>query len=261
MSKMGDYYIWLEDEGREDSPEAREAYKIFDADIRGSDVWPGWIRGGVPTYIVGQGGIGTSLLVTDLIARVSRDGVMPDGRQTRSGRVVHINVEETDSLQRERFLAAGANLSRVTKVIGDVTVPDSLPELSETVAQTGRVRLVAFDPLGPLVTTSLYGGPSPLAGGTAGPVSAMIAEPLSLWTAGRDLGLVAVVRTRKGKEMAGKLADGLFSTRFDRVVLQVSRYKANPDLRVLQSEDGREILFRIACGPDGPHVEYLVEDV
>ena len=42
-------------------------------------LWPGWIPLGKLTVLDGDPGVGKSTLLIDLAARLSRDGVMPDG--------------------------------------------------------------------------------------------------------------------------------------------------------------------------------------
>ena len=42
-------------------------------------LWPGWIALGKLTVLDGDPGMGKSTLLLDLAARLSRDGLMPDG--------------------------------------------------------------------------------------------------------------------------------------------------------------------------------------
>src|SRR5437870_4013905 len=48
-------------------------------------LWPGWIPAGKLTVLDGDPGVGKSLLIMDLAARVSTTGVMPDGSQGIQG--------------------------------------------------------------------------------------------------------------------------------------------------------------------------------
>src|SRR5205823_6553945 len=77
------------------APPAPRAHTRRFADIQRQPVqwlWPGWIPLGKLTLLDGDPGLGKSTLLLDLAARVSRDGVMPDGSRGTSGAVVLLSA-------------------------------------------------------------------------------------------------------------------------------------------------------------------------
>jgi RecA-family ATPase len=85
-------------------------------------LWLGRIPKGKVSLIEGDPGTGKSALTTDLAARVSAGGELPDGAPCEVAGVVLISAEDglRDTI-RPRLDAAGADTSRV---VGLATVPD-----------------------------------------------------------------------------------------------------------------------------------------
>jgi hypothetical protein len=119
-------------------------------------LWPGWIPLGKLTVLDGDPGVGKSTLLLDLAARVSRDGVMPDGARGPLGAVLILSAEdgEEDTI-RPRLAAAGAVLERtctlptVRDEDGETRPPEiplDLPAVEAAVRQYGA-RLLVIDPL------------------------------------------------------------------------------------------------------------------
>jgi hypothetical protein len=119
-------------------------------------LWPGWIPFGKLTVLDGDPGIGKSTLMLDLAARLSRDGVMPDGAAGPMGAALILSAEdgEEDTIQ-PRLAAAGGDPGRLLTlpVVRDEDgemrppeVPLDLPVIEATVKQYG-VRLLVIDPL------------------------------------------------------------------------------------------------------------------
>ncbi|HEY2419040.1 MAG TPA: AAA family ATPase, partial [Steroidobacteraceae bacterium] len=80
-------------------------------------LWPGWLPLGKLAIVDGDPGLGKSTLLFDLAARVSKDGVMPDGSQGASGSVLILNAEDdAEDTIKPRLLVAGAELERVFHV-------------------------------------------------------------------------------------------------------------------------------------------------
>ena len=77
-------------------------------------LWPGWLPLGKLAVLDGDPGLGKSTLMFDLAARVSKDGIMPDGSQGATGSVIIANAEDDlhDTI-KPRLLAAGANTERL----------------------------------------------------------------------------------------------------------------------------------------------------
>jgi hypothetical protein len=118
-------------------------------------LWPGWVPLGKLTVLDGDVGVGKSSTLLDLAARVSRDGLMPDGSAGAAGAVLILSAEEgeADGL-KPRLLAAGARLERVhslRQVLYDdrprpVQLPEDWPLLYQAAAAL-NARLLVVDPL------------------------------------------------------------------------------------------------------------------
>ena len=119
-------------------------------------LWPGWIPLGKLTVLDGDPGVGKSTLLIDLAARLSRDGLMPDGVLGPVGMSLILSAEdgEADTI-RPRLTAAGGVAERVftlPAVRGDdgemrpPEVPLDLPAIDAAVRQYGA-RLLVIDPL------------------------------------------------------------------------------------------------------------------
>src|SRR5277367_1808328 len=57
-------------------------------------LWPNWLPLGKLAILDGDPGLGKSTLLFDLAARVSNNGVMPDGSAGASGAVILLNAED-----------------------------------------------------------------------------------------------------------------------------------------------------------------------
>ena len=119
-------------------------------------LWPGWIPLGKLTVLDGDPGVGKSTLLLDLAARLSRDGVMPDGARGPLGAALILSAEdgEEDTI-RPRLAAAGAVLERICTLPtvrdedGEMRPPEiplDLPAIDAAVRQFGA-RLLVIDPL------------------------------------------------------------------------------------------------------------------
>ena len=119
-------------------------------------LWPGWVPLGKLTVLDGDPGVGKSTLLLDLAARLSRDGVMPDGARGPLGAALILSAEdgEEDTI-RPRLAAAGAVLERICTLPtvrdedGEMRPPEiplDLPAIDAAVRQYGA-RLLVIDPL------------------------------------------------------------------------------------------------------------------
>src|SRR5207249_2537482 len=77
-------------------------------------LWPGRIPLAKLTLLVGDPGLGKSLLTADAASRVTRGEAFPDGALCESGSVIFLSAEDdpADTI-RPRLDAAGADVSRV----------------------------------------------------------------------------------------------------------------------------------------------------
>jgi RecA-family ATPase len=119
-------------------------------------LWPGWIPLGKVTVLDGDPGVGKSTLLLDLAARLSRDGVLPDGARVPAAASVILSAEdgEADTI-RPRLAAAGGDPDRVFSLAavedddGEDRPPElplDLPAVEGAVIRRGA-RLLVIDPL------------------------------------------------------------------------------------------------------------------
>ena len=119
-------------------------------------LWPARIPEGKIALLIGDPGMGKTMLALDIIARVSRGAGFPDGSRAPAGDVVILTAEDgiADTI-RPRLDAAGADVSRVW-VIESVraegaagklfSLADDVGALEEVVREH-HARLVMIDPL------------------------------------------------------------------------------------------------------------------
>lgn len=104
-------------------------------------LWEGRIPCGKVTLLDGEPGAGKSLLALDLAARVSRGVAMPLSRSNPDGPAGVVLFNDDDNLAdtvRPRLEAAGADLSRVHCVDGEVSARD---------VEAVKPMLIILDPL------------------------------------------------------------------------------------------------------------------
>jgi putative DNA primase/helicase len=125
-------------------------------------LWRGRIPLGKLTLLIGDPGLGKSLVTVDIASRVSRGVNFPDGAVCEAGSVILLSAEDDpgDTI-RPRLDAAGADVTRVhmlesvRTLLGDGSPADrsfdlkrDLPTLENALSViVPAVRLVVFDPL------------------------------------------------------------------------------------------------------------------
>lgn len=127
-------------------------------------LWPGVLYIGKPTLLVGDPGLGKSLLTVDVAARCSSGRAWPLGAENSSaGEVLMCSAEDdpADTIV-PRLIAAGADLNRITffeavREFDDQTQDERTVALSldrhlchiETIAadRAGKLRLLIIDPV------------------------------------------------------------------------------------------------------------------
>jgi len=124
-------------------------------------LWPGRIPLGKLTLLIGDPGLGKSLLTADIASRVTRGASFPDGARCEPGTVIFLSAEDdaADTI-RPRLDSAGADVSRVhTLEAVRVQLPNgSLAEktfnletdvaaLEAALRENPEVRLIVIDPI------------------------------------------------------------------------------------------------------------------
>jgi RecA-family ATPase len=114
-------------------------------------LWPGWLPLGKLCDLSGDPGLSKSTLLLDLAARVSTDGVMPDGSQGQTGGVCLMSAEDgLEDTILPRLRAAGADLAKVGFFEGYNREPLVLPDHIDRIEVRLRdydARLLLIDPL------------------------------------------------------------------------------------------------------------------
>jgi putative DNA primase/helicase len=144
-------------------PETEAVLRCF-RDIAPEQVcwlWPKRIPLGKLTLLVGDPGLGKSLVTIDLASRVTRAAEFPDGSSCDVGDVIFLSAEDdpADTI-RPRLDAAGADVSRVhileavRVTLGDGTQTEKafnletdLAALEAALRQHPGVRLIVIDPI------------------------------------------------------------------------------------------------------------------
>jgi putative DNA primase/helicase len=128
-------------------------------------LWTNWIPLGGLTFLCGDSGVGKSVLLSALIAIITRGRKFPDGAKARRSQVVYYGIE--DSIRAAlvpRLKAAGADLDRVSVVEPDYSrtnahgslfkgLPEGIAHVADFIHDTGA-RLVIFDPLADFVASN-----------------------------------------------------------------------------------------------------------
>ena len=118
-------------------------------------IWRPWIPGGSIVMFEGLPDGGKSTISCDIAARITKDGVMPDGFQGQTGGVILINAEDPkDQVVTPRLIAAGAKMSRCRVVTQPLRVPEDLPMI-ERVVRKLSVKLVVIDPMASSIGASM----------------------------------------------------------------------------------------------------------
>ena len=174
-------------------------------------LWPGRIPLGKLTLLIGDPGLGKSLLTADIASRVARTvrdaeiqeaGTFSDGAPCESGSVIFLSAEDdpADTI-RPRLDAAGADVSRV-HILEAVRVQHTdgstaekafsletdIVQLESAFERVPDIRLVVIDPL----SAYLGGTDSHSNGEIRGLLS-----PLAAMAARREVAVLAVTHLRK----------------------------------------------------------------
>jgi putative DNA primase/helicase len=125
-------------------------------------LWPGRIPIGQITLIAGQTGVGKSVIINDVIARVSTGAERPDGAgPTPEGGVLVFGEDSVGQVQNPRLLAARADLRRIRHWKNDgpaFYLDHHLADLTADLRAHPGTKLVVLDPLPDYIIASSYAG-------------------------------------------------------------------------------------------------------
>jgi KaiC/GvpD/RAD55 family RecA-like ATPase len=223
-------------------------------------LWPGVLWIGKPTLLVGDPGLGKSLVTCDLAARVSRGAPWPCSRASRvPSNVLMISGEDdADDTIVPRLIAAGADLDRIIFLDGvrdpglngsARTEPLSLDEHMEVLRQITdiqhqRVALLIIDPL------SAFMGRTDSHNNTE--VRAVLAE-LGRLAADKRFAVLVVSHFNKmtGANAAYRVTGSLAFVAAARAVFAIARDPQNQDQRLI-------VPVKSNLGPDTTGFSYTV---
>lgn len=225
-------------------------------------LWAGRIPRGKLTLLVGDPGLGKSLLTLDLVARVTRGIDFPDGVKCEPGSAIIFSCEDDPSdTIRPRLDVAGADVGRVFLIpaVRDVTrdgkaversfdLSTDMSMLREAIDQTPDVRLIIIDPVsGYMPGTDSHSNAE---------VRSMLA-PLAKLAADYKLSILAITHLRKSSGQVLHRAIGSIAfAAAARAVWAVARETEESDRRVFLpvknnlAVDTHGLAFRVE-GKDG----------
>lgn len=147
----------------DDRPLMLEVHRANDIETKETTwLWPGRIPAGKLTLLVGDPGLGKSLLTADMAARLTRGDGWPDGQAMgESCEVAFVLFEDSfGDTTKPRLLKAGADCQKVLwiegrtsidaegrKVVTSFDATRDVPELVKLVEQNPGIRLLIVDPL------------------------------------------------------------------------------------------------------------------
>lgn len=165
-------------------------------------LWPGRIPLGKLTLLIGDPGLGKSLVTIDIAARITRGTAFPDGAPCEQGDVIILSAEDdsADTI-RPRLDAAGADVRhvhyleavRVTLNCGAVaekgfSLETDVDVLEDILRRNPHVRLIVIDPI-----SAYLGGTE---SNTNSEVRGLL-SPLAALAAKYGVAIVAITHLRK----------------------------------------------------------------
>jgi hypothetical protein len=147
----------------DDRPMLLEVHRASDIETRETTwLWPGRIPAGKLTLLVGDPGLGKSLLTADMAARLTRGDAWPDGQAIGEPcEVAFVLFEDSFSdTTKPRLLNAGADCRKVLwiegrnavdadgrRVVQSFDATRDVPQLEQLLRQNPGIRLLIIDPL------------------------------------------------------------------------------------------------------------------
>lgn len=210
------------------------------------------------SLLVGDPGLGKSLVTLVMAARTSLGGLWPDGSPCPIGNTIFITCEDdpADTI-RPRLDAAGADVSKIHIVTAVCKADgkkktftlDNIPALEEAIIRIGNVKLIVIDPI------SAYMGGSDSHNNAE--VRGVLA-PLSELASKYKVAIVAVSHLNKGSGQAIYRAMGsLAFVAAARAVWAVLKDKDDPNRRLVLpiknniGNDTSGLAYRVATAANG----------
>jgi hypothetical protein len=208
-------------------------------------LWRGRLARGKLTLLMGDPGLGKSLITHWLAARVSTGGQWPDGGEVERAAAIVFTIEDAlGDTVKPRLIAAGADMNRVIAVRGVIDRKASLDArmfaleehvalLEELVADEGAT-LVVMDPI------SAYLGPNVNAHRETD--VRHVLGPLGLMAERTGAAILNVIHLNKGKDVAA-LNRATGSVAFPAVSRMVLGVVPDP----LDEDGERRLLLTLKC--------------
>lgn len=207
------------------------ALKLY-SDVQSTSVewlWYPYIPYGKITLLQGDPGEGKSTMMMDLIARISRGGVKPDGKDCFTAQKVIYQCSEDGAADtiKPRLEACGANCRNIAFLDEEIINLTFHDDYLQNAIDEFKARLVVIDPFQAYVTTD---------GDMMSAVKVRrIMQRLGRWAATYRCAIVLIGHLNKGTS-GNDLYRSLGSidvAASARSILQVSRDKDNPDIKAL----------------------------
>ncbi len=234
-------------------------------------LWPGWLPLGHVTLLVGEPGVGKSLVALDLAARISKGLSWPDGQKIHIGpsqSALMIGEDFEWTVQR-RLMAQEADLKRVLLVPG-VEAPGDWSALDlnrrfdlllSALKEQKDVRLIVLDPLACFTGKLDLHRPGP---------ARLVMTALKTMAERSAAAVVAVTHLSKSQGLTG-LARAMGSVSLAaaaRSVYFVTRDPAQPDRRLMipgkqnLTAESRALAWRIVADEQGrPKIQWEPDPV
>lgn len=227
----------------------REDIFFWISEKQSSDVswlWYPYIPYGKICVLQGDPGCGKSMLMTDIIAKLTSGKMLPDGKRHEPINVIYQCSEDgIEDTIKPRLEKAGADCSKVACIDEDLVTLTLNDDKIEQAIKASLAKLIVIDPF------QAYVGDSDLSNVTG---MRRIMRQLGTWASNYNCAVVMVGHLNK-KSGQKELYRGLGSVDIiasARSVIQVERIEDNPRLRIMRhvksslSSPGESLIFEIS---------------
>lgn len=231
-------------------------------------LWPGRIPLGKLMLLVGDPGLGKSLLTIDVASRVSRGASFPDSATCEAGAVIMASAEDdpADTI-RPRLDAANADVSRIHVLEGVRVIQNNgsaserpfqlevgIAALEDTLLRMSDVRLIVIDPISAFLGNTDSNSNAEIRG---------LLSPLASLAARHHVAVLCVTHLRKSSGIAVHRAIASIAfTAAARAVWAVAADPSAPERRLMLAvkqnlgPDNGGLAFRIAAEHGLPRLNW-----